>query len=98
LHNKRLNGFLTSSISKLKGIQDIVDFEYKQLGKDLRMVILSDFIRKEFYIDSQENNIELNKIGIFPIFEKLRRENKDKKNWDINRLNDYHSKVSLFYI
>jgi superfamily II DNA or RNA helicase len=79
LHNKRLNGFLTSSISKLKGIQDIVDFEYKQLGKDLRMVILSDFIRKEFYIDSQENNIELNKIGIFPIFEKLRRENKDNK-------------------
>lgn len=78
-HNKRVTGFLTSSISKLNAIKEIVDFEYKQLGKDLRMVILSDFIRKEFFINSQENNIELNKIGIIPIFEKLRRENSDNK-------------------
>ncbi|NGX85406.1 DEAD/DEAH box helicase family protein [Aequorivita sp. KMM 9714] len=78
-HNKRLTGFLTSSISKLSGIKEIVDFEYNQLGKDLRMVILSDFIRKEFFIKESENNLELNKIGIIPIFEKLRRENKDNK-------------------
>jgi superfamily II DNA or RNA helicase len=78
-HNKRVTGFLTSSISKLNGINEIVDFEYKQLGKDLRMVILSDFIRKEFFIKASENNLELNKIGIIPIFEKLRRENKDNK-------------------
>jgi superfamily II DNA or RNA helicase len=73
--NKRVTGFLTSSISKLNGIKEIVDFEYKQLGKELRLVILSDFIRKEFF----ENNIELNKIGVIPIFEKLRRENTDNK-------------------
>ncbi|MFN3195158.1 MAG: DEAD/DEAH box helicase family protein [Chlorobiota bacterium] len=78
-HNKRVTGFLTSSISKLNGIKEIVDFEYKQLGKDLRLVILSDFIRKEFFINAPENNLELNKIGIIPIFEKLRRENKDNK-------------------
>lgn len=78
-HNKRVTGFLTSSISKLNGIKEIVDFEYKQLGKDLRLVILSDFIRKEFYINAPENNLELNKIGIIPIFEKLRRENNDNK-------------------
>lgn len=74
-HNKRVTGFLTSSISKLNGIKEIVDFEYKQLGKELRLVILSDFIRKEFF----ESNIELNKIGVIPIFEKLRRENTDNK-------------------
>ncbi|UII74639.1 hypothetical protein LV716_10195 [Flagellimonas sp. HMM57] len=68
---------MTSSISKLNGIKNIVDFEYKQLRKDLRLVILSDFIRKEFFINAPENNLELNKIGIIPIFEKLRRENKD---------------------
>lgn len=78
-HNKRITGFLTSSISKLNGIKKIVDFEYKQLGKDLRLVILSDFIRKEFFISTPENNLELNKIGVIPIFEKLRRENKDNK-------------------
>ncbi len=77
--NKRVTGFLTSSISKLNGIKEIVDFEYKNLGKDLRLVILSDFIRKEFYINSPENNLELNKIGVIPIFEKLRRENKENK-------------------
>ncbi|WP_367210227.1 DEAD/DEAH box helicase family protein [Sphingobacterium sp. R2] len=78
-HNKRVTGFLTSSISKLNGIKEIVDFEYKNLGSNLRLVILSDFIRKEFYINSPENNLELNKIGVIPIFEKLRRENKENK-------------------
>ncbi|MFW6352210.1 MAG: DEAD/DEAH box helicase family protein [Bacteroidota bacterium] len=79
LHNKRVTGFLTSSINKLNGIKDIVDFEYKNLGNDLRLVILSDFIRKEFFINAPENNLELNKIGVIPIFEKLRRENKENK-------------------
>ncbi|RBA27837.1 DEAD/DEAH box helicase family protein [Flavobacterium tibetense] len=78
-HNKRVTGFLTSSISKLNGIKEIVDFEYKNLGNSLRLVILSDFIRKEFYINALENNLELNKIGVIPIFEKLRRENKENK-------------------
>lgn len=77
--NKQVTGFLTSSISKLNGIKEIVDFEYKQLGKGLRMVILSDFIRKEFYVNTPDNNLELNKIGIIPIFEKLRRENVENK-------------------
>lgn len=78
-HNKRLSGFLTSSLSKLNGIKEIVDFEYKSLGKNLRLVILSDFIRKEFYTNTSENNLELNKIGVIPIFEKLRRDNKENK-------------------
>ena len=78
-HNKKLTGFLTSSISKLNGIKKIVDFEYNQLAKALRMVILSDFIRKEFFVTATENNTELNKIGIIPIFEKLRRANIDNK-------------------
>ncbi len=79
MYNRRITGFLTSSISKLNGIQDIVDFEYKQLGKDLRLVILSDFIRKEFYVNTPENNLELTKIGVIPVFEQLRRNNTDHK-------------------
>jgi hypothetical protein len=39
------------------------------------MVILSDYIRKEFFVNTTENNTELNKIGIIPIFKKLRRQN-----------------------
>ena len=75
-HNKKVTGFLTSSISKLNGIKHIVDFEHRNMGASLRLVILSDFIRKEFYVGSTENNLELNKMGVIPIFEKLRRENK----------------------
>ena len=78
-HNKRVTGFLNSSISKLNGIKEIVNFEYKNLGSNLRLVILSDFIRKEFYINTPDNNLVLNKIGVIPIFEKLRRENKENK-------------------
>lgn len=70
---------MTSSISKLNSIKDIVDFEYQKLGNDLRLVILSDFIRKEFYINEPENNLDLNRIGVIPIFEKLRRENIENK-------------------
>lgn len=76
-HNKRTTGSLTSSISKLEGIGRIVDFEYKQMGSCLRMVVLSDFIRKEYFVGGTENTLPLNKIGIIPIFEKLRRESSD---------------------
>lgn len=78
-HNNKVTGFLTSSISKLEGIKDIVNWEYNTLGDKLRLVILTDYIRKEFYINTPINNLELNKIGVIPIFEKLRRENKNNK-------------------
>jgi superfamily II DNA or RNA helicase len=78
-HNKKITGYLTSSISKLNGIKEIVDAEYRNLGGKLRLVILSDFIRKEFYTNTAVNNLEINKIGVLPIFEKLRRENKENK-------------------
>src|SRR5690606_14716644 len=74
-HSNKVTGFLTSSISKLNGIKEIVDFEYKQLQHELRLVILSDFIRKEYFPNASENALELNKMGVIPIFEKLRREN-----------------------
>ncbi|EHQ26775.1 DEAD/DEAH box helicase family protein [Mucilaginibacter paludis] len=75
--NKRITSALTSSISKLNSIKQIVDFEHQQLGQTLRLVILTDFIRNEFYADKLENTFELNKIGVITIFEKLRRENSD---------------------
>ncbi len=79
LHTKKTSSFLTSSISKLNAIKEIVEFEYEKSGESLRMVILSDFIRKEFLTGTNENNLILNKTGVIPIFEKLRRENKNNK-------------------
>ena len=77
--SNKITKLLTQSISKLNGIKEIVDFEYNTLESNLRMVILSDYIRKEFYVNSLENKLALNKMGIMPIFEKLRRENSRNK-------------------
>lgn len=78
-YNRKITGILKTSASKLQGIKEIVDFEYQKLGSTLRLVILSDFIRKEFYVNASENILELNKIGVIPIFEQLRRENQEDK-------------------
>lgn len=74
--NKKIVNSLTSSLSKLNSIERIVTFEYDKLGSYLRLVVLTDFIRNEFYANSSNNSFDLNKIGIIPIFEKLRRSKK----------------------
>jgi len=78
-NNKNLSQILNSSIGKLQAIKDIVEFEFSVLNKDLKMVILTDFIKKEYLSTDTENNLHLDKIGAIPIFEKLRRENVQNK-------------------
>ncbi|RNA60564.1 restriction endonuclease subunit R [Chryseobacterium nematophagum] len=79
LNNKNLIQIFNSSIGKLQGIKEIVDFEYSVLKDELKMVILTDFIKKEFLTKDIQNDSELDKMGAIPIFEKLRRENHNKK-------------------
>lgn len=78
-NNKNLNQILNFSIGKLQGIKDIVEFEFSVLKEDLKMVILTDFIKKEYLSSDTENNLQLDTIGAIPIFEKLRRENLQNK-------------------
>jgi superfamily II DNA or RNA helicase len=78
-NNKNLSEILNSSIGKLQGIKDIVEFEFSVLKEDLKMVILTDFIKKEYLSTDTENNLHLDKIGAIPIFEKMRRENIQNK-------------------
>jgi len=72
--NKSVKKLLNTSISKLDSIKDIVTFESQSLKEDLRMVILTDYIRKEYLIEKSTNDLPLIKIGIMPIFEKIRRD------------------------
>ncbi|MTG96908.1 DEAD/DEAH box helicase family protein [Myroides albus] len=67
------NTLLSSSVNKLNSIVDIVEFEKDCLGADLRMVILSDFIRKEYHVSSEVNDVVHQKLGVVPIFEQIRR-------------------------
>ncbi|MHA2423691.1 MAG: DEAD/DEAH box helicase family protein [Candidatus Thorarchaeota archaeon] len=64
---------LKRSISKMDSIVDIANIEYGSYGSDLRMVVLSDYIRKDYLPSNSSHRPELDKIGVVPIFEALRR-------------------------
>lgn len=70
--NTALYGLLSQSTAKLNSMEIIASLEYAAMGNDLRMVILSDFIRKS-YIPNAESALEhKSKLGVVPIFEHLR--------------------------
>ncbi|KPK42062.1 MAG: hypothetical protein AMJ65_08250 [Phycisphaerae bacterium SG8_4] len=71
--NDRIAKLLVSSISKLKSIEQIVRLENESLGTDLRMVILTDYIRKSAFPKNQEDTESPKRIGVVPIFETVRR-------------------------
>ncbi len=75
--NNEVESLLAQSINKLESIIAIAELEFSSLKENLRLVILTDYIRKEFISQSFENNIVLNRIGVFSIFESLRRKNLD---------------------
>lgn len=63
---------LVNSPSKLKSISDILKAESESLGAEIKAVVLTDFIRKE-YLDFDGSDIsELNKLGVVSIFQYLR--------------------------
>jgi len=72
-HIQRIRKLLTNSLGKLESIERIIRFEQSILKEKLRLVVLTDYIRKEFLVNSSENNLELNKLGVMPIFERIRR-------------------------
>ncbi len=64
---------LTTSITKLKSIEEIVRLESGSQCAELRCVILTDFIRKAEMPKSKDELAVCEDIGIVPIFEYLRR-------------------------
>lgn len=64
---------LVKSVTKLNSIEEIVSFEADQLGSALRQVILTDFIHKEDLPTTVDDERPLVRLGVAPIFEKLRR-------------------------
>lgn len=72
--NERLKRTLISSVGKLESIKRIADNEVSAMGERLRMLILTDYIKKENLakIASAE---EFNSVNIVSIFETIRRAN-----------------------
>ena len=64
---------LSQNPSKLNSIVEIVQHESEQLKSKLRMVVLSDYIRKEFLEVTYTDSIsDINKLGVVPIFQYIR--------------------------
>lgn len=74
LRTQKLDSLLTQSAGKLKSIREIAVHEHQQLGSELRQLILTDYIRKEFEVHIGQEHADLNRVGVLPIFEALRQE------------------------
>jgi superfamily II DNA or RNA helicase len=74
-NNPGIEKLLRESPDKLDSIARIVELERKNLGDRLRMVILTDYIRREFFPGRDGELMPMTRIGVAPIFEKIRREN-----------------------
>ncbi|WP_019949087.1 DEAD/DEAH box helicase family protein [Hymenobacter aerophilus] len=70
----QLDQLLGTSLSKLHAIGQIVEFEQAALGPALRLVVLTDYIRREFMPATPTNELPLNRLGVLPVFELLRRQ------------------------
>lgn len=63
---------LTTSKGKCESIKDIVAHEYQADGKELRLLVLTDYIRKE-YEKALGTDADVVSLGVIPFFEQLRR-------------------------
>ena len=63
---------LTTSVTKLKSVEEIVKLEAGAVGENLRCVVLTDFIRKAELPRSADEIPVFEDIGIVPVFESLR--------------------------
>ncbi|PDT11159.1 RNA helicase [Rhizobium sp. J15] len=70
---------LVSSVSKLNAIVDIARLESASIRDELRMVILSDYIRKDMLPTGPADVPPIERMGVVPIFETLRRSGLDLK-------------------
>ena len=67
-NNSNLQKLFINSISKLDSIVEIVKAEYENMSDKLRMVVLTDYLRKEYL---ELDNPEIKTLGVFPILIKL---------------------------
>jgi superfamily II DNA or RNA helicase len=70
---ERIEKSLTMSAGKLDSIVGIVELESAALGPELRMVVLTDFIRARDLPAGPGDRPPLTRLGVVPIFEALRR-------------------------
>jgi len=71
--SKANDQILNQSLGKLAGIASIFETEYASLGKDLRQLVLADYIRKDFASYLGDDQASITQLGVLPYFETIRR-------------------------
>lgn len=69
---KKVNRILTHSAGKIRAVSDIAEEEVSAMSESLRMVILADYVQRD-YLSSVGSDDALVHVGVIPIFEALRR-------------------------
>ncbi len=72
--NQAIEKMLVKSVGKCESIKDIVFHEYGCLNQNLRLLILTDYIRKEYEKAIGNETMDVHNLGVLPFFELLRRE------------------------
>lgn len=73
----RIAWLLIRSASKLKSVEEIVRIERESGGADVRLVVLTDFIRRTDFPKDSGDVKPLKRLGVVPIFEQIRRSQAD---------------------
>lgn len=78
--NTALEKMLIRSKGKIESIKKITAQEYASMGEQLRLLILTDYIRKDSVKNLGNAEADMNQMGVLPFFELLRRDaEKEKK-------------------
>jgi superfamily II DNA or RNA helicase len=72
--SEKVSRAIISSVGKLMSIAQIVLSEYESMKSSLRMLILTDYIKKDM-LGIISDGMPIETIGTVPIFETLRRQN-----------------------
>ncbi len=78
LLNSKLKKSLVRSIGKCESIKNITFNEYNSMGDDLRLLILCDYIKKEYKSEIGNEQNDTPALGVIPFFELLRKEAKNQ--------------------
>ncbi|MBQ7954226.1 MAG: DEAD/DEAH box helicase family protein [Lachnospiraceae bacterium] len=71
--NDEISKLITGSKGKISSILEVTRSEYENLGSDLRLLILTDYIKRDYLSAIGNLDKGVNELGVIPIFENIRR-------------------------
>lgn len=77
LMSRSMERIVANSRGKMESICRIASWEYSSMREELRMLILTDYVRKEAEKALGDPEQEVGNLGVLPVFELLRRQAMD---------------------